>query len=90
MVILPQVEGGLYIIDPKLQSQALLGKLVIRGLTLAGQTWKLLLQQGLTHAFLREGKSGSPLADGSLPQPHLSSLGLLSSQAPRNLAPVVA
>ena len=31
-VILPQTEGGLGIIDPELQSQALLGKLVIRGL----------------------------------------------------------
>ena len=36
MVILPQAEGGLGIIDPELQSQALLGKLVIRGLTPGG------------------------------------------------------
>ena len=35
-VILPQAEGGLGIIDPELQSQALLGKLVIRGLTPGG------------------------------------------------------
>ena len=42
-VILPQAEGGLGVIDLKLQSQALLGKLVIRGLTPGGQTWKLLL-----------------------------------------------
>ena len=47
MVILPQLEGGLGIIDPELQSQALLGKLVIHGLTHGRQTWKLLLQQGL-------------------------------------------
>ena len=32
-VILPQLEGSLGIIDPELQSQALLGKLVIYGLT---------------------------------------------------------
>ena len=43
-VILPKIEGGLGIINPELQSQALLGKLVIRGLTPGGQMWKLLLQ----------------------------------------------
>ena len=47
-VILPKTKGGLGIIDPELQSQALLGKLVIRGLTPGEQMWKLLLQQGLS------------------------------------------
>ena len=42
-VILSQADGGLDIIDRELQSQALLGKLVIRGLTPGGQMWKLLL-----------------------------------------------
>ena len=63
-VILPQVESGLSIIDPKLQSQTLLGKLVIRSLIPGGQTWKLLLQQGLSACTPREEVIDSPLSGG--------------------------
>ena len=70
-VILPQAEGGLGIIDPELQSQALLGKLVIRGLTPGGQTWKLLFQQGIS-SCTDEEESGYHLSGGSLPLHHLS------------------
>ena len=59
-VILPQIEGSLGIIDPELQSQALLGKLVIRGLTPRGQTWKLLLQQGLSTCTPQRGGDWQP------------------------------
>ena len=59
-VILPQAEGGLGIIDPELQSQAMLGKLVIRGLTPMGQTWKLLLQQVISSCTPRRGGEWIP------------------------------
>ena len=43
-----QAEGDLGMINLEYQSQALLGKLAIHSLTRKGQTWKLLLQQGLS------------------------------------------
>ena len=55
-VILPQAEGGLGVIDPELQSQALLGKLVICGLTPGGKMWKLLLQQGISSCTPCQGR----------------------------------
>ena len=48
------------IIDPELQSQDLLGKLVICGLTLGGQALKLFLQQGISTCILRRGGKWLP------------------------------
>jgi hypothetical protein len=41
---LPTSQGGLGIIDPKTQSEALLAKLLIRGLAPGGEPWKELLR----------------------------------------------
>jgi len=43
-LVLPTTQGGLGIIDPKVQSEALLAKLLVRGLTLGGEPWKELLK----------------------------------------------
>jgi hypothetical protein len=40
---LPTTKGGCGVIDPKTQSEALLAKLLIRGLALGGEPWKELL-----------------------------------------------
>jgi hypothetical protein len=43
-LVLPTTKGGLGIIDPKTQSEALLAKLLIRGLAPGGEPWKELLR----------------------------------------------
>jgi len=43
-LILPTTKGGLGIIDPKTQSEALLAKLLVRGLAPRGEPWKELLR----------------------------------------------
>jgi len=43
-LVLPTDQGGLGIIDPKAQSEALLAKLFIRGLAHGGEPWKELLR----------------------------------------------
>jgi hypothetical protein len=43
-LVLPTTQGGLGIIDPKVQSEALLAKLLVRGLTPGGEPWKELLR----------------------------------------------
>jgi hypothetical protein len=43
-LVLPTAQGGLGIIDPKVQSKALLAKLFIRGLAPGGEPWKELLR----------------------------------------------
>jgi hypothetical protein len=41
---LPTTQGGLGIIDPKTQSEALLAKLLVRGLAPGGEPWKELIK----------------------------------------------
>jgi hypothetical protein len=43
-LVLPTPQGGLGIIDPKTQSEALLAKLLVRGLALGGEPWKELVR----------------------------------------------
>ncbi len=43
-LVLPTTKGRLGIIDPKTQSEALLEKLLIRGLAPGGEPWKELLR----------------------------------------------
>jgi hypothetical protein len=43
-LVLPTSQGGFGIIDPKTQSEALLAKLLMRGLALGGEPWKELLR----------------------------------------------
>ncbi len=49
-LILPLTQGGLGVIDPKSQSEALLAKLLVRGLAPGGEPWKELVwyNAGLT------------------------------------------
>jgi len=53
--ILPLAEGGLGLIDPFVQTQALLAKLVVRSLTPGGDPWKVLMRHRIDQ--------GRPLAD---------------------------
>ncbi|MCO5556695.1 hypothetical protein L7F22_010246 [Adiantum nelumboides] len=46
-VILPTSQGGLAIIDSEMQSRTLLTKLMVRGLFLGNEPWKMLLQSDL-------------------------------------------
>jgi hypothetical protein len=43
-LMFPTAQGGLEIIDPKTQSEALLAKLLIRGLAPGGEPWKELIR----------------------------------------------
>jgi hypothetical protein len=43
-LVLPTSQGGLEIIDPKTQSEALLAKLLIRGFAPRGEPWKELMR----------------------------------------------
>ncbi|MCO5571416.1 hypothetical protein L7F22_025156 [Adiantum nelumboides] len=46
-IIMPTSQGGLGIIDPDMQSRALLTKLIVRGLFPGNEPWKILLQTDL-------------------------------------------
>ncbi|MCO5614189.1 hypothetical protein L7F22_068470 [Adiantum nelumboides] len=46
-IIMPTSQGGLDIIDPEMQSRALLTKLIFRGLFPGNEPWKMLLQPDL-------------------------------------------
>jgi hypothetical protein len=43
-LVFPISHGGLGIIDPKTQSEALLAKLLVRGLAPGGEPWKELIR----------------------------------------------
>jgi len=51
-LVLPTSQGGLGIIDPKTQSEALLAKLLIRGLAPGGEPWKELLRHKVNQVRL--------------------------------------
>ncbi|MCO5586639.1 hypothetical protein L7F22_040580 [Adiantum nelumboides] len=46
-VVMPTSQGGLGIIDPEMQSRALLTKLIVRGFFAGNEPWKMLLQSDL-------------------------------------------
>jgi hypothetical protein len=52
ILVLPTSQGGLGIIDPKTQSEALLAKLLIRGLEPGGEPWKELLRHKANQVML--------------------------------------
>ncbi|MCO5551035.1 hypothetical protein L7F22_004531 [Adiantum nelumboides] len=54
-VILPKEEGGLGIIDPEMQSAALLSKLIVRGLYLGEDPWKQFMLHGLSRCVPSSG-----------------------------------
>ncbi|MCO5591071.1 hypothetical protein L7F22_045048 [Adiantum nelumboides] len=54
-VILPRQEGGLGIIDPEMQSAALLSKLIVRGLYPGEEPWKQFMLHGLSRCVPSSG-----------------------------------
>jgi hypothetical protein len=67
---LPTTQGGMGIIDPKAQSEALLAKLLIRGLAPGGEPWKELIRHKADQIRLPIHSKGpnTPDATGSLPR----------------------
>lgn len=51
-VILPLEEGGLGIINPEIQSRALISKLIVRGLFPGNEPWKAFLRSAVTECTL--------------------------------------
>jgi hypothetical protein len=51
-LVLPTSQGGLGIIDPKTQSEAMLAKLLIRDLEPGGEPWKELLRHKANRVML--------------------------------------
>jgi hypothetical protein len=51
-LVLPTSQGGLGIIDPETQSEALLAKLLIRGLEPGGEPWKKFLRHKANQVML--------------------------------------
>jgi hypothetical protein len=62
-LILPAAQGGLGIIDPKAQSEALLAKLLIRGLTLEGEPWKEIIRSKVDQIKLPVHSMGPDIKD---------------------------
>jgi hypothetical protein len=62
-LVLPASQGGLGIIDPKSQSEALLAKLPIRGLASGGEPWKELIRRYADQVRLPIHGKGPPTPD---------------------------
>jgi len=62
-LVLPTSQGGLGIIDPKTQSEALLAKLLIRGLAPGGEPWKELLRHKANQTRLSVHGMGPTMQD---------------------------
>jgi len=60
---LPTTQGGPGIIDPKAQSEALLAKLLVRGLAPGGEPWKDLLRHKANQVRLPVHGLGPPTKD---------------------------
>jgi hypothetical protein len=60
---LPTSQGGLGIIDPKAQSEALLAKLLVRGLAPGGEPWKDLMRHRANQVRLPVHGLGPPTKD---------------------------
>jgi hypothetical protein len=62
-LILPPAQGGLGIIDPKAQSEALLAKLMIRGFSPGGEPWKEIIRCKVDHIKLPVHSMGLDTSD---------------------------
>ncbi len=62
-LMLLAAQGGLRIIDPKAQSEALLAKLLIRGLAPGGEPWKELIQNKVDQIRLPVHNKGPDIPD---------------------------
>jgi hypothetical protein len=60
---LPASQGGLGIIDPKAQSEALLAKLMIRGLSPGGEPWKEIIRSKVNQIKLPVHNMGPDTSD---------------------------
>jgi hypothetical protein len=60
---LPAAQGGLGIINPKAQSEALLAKLMIRGLSPGGEPWKEFIRSKVNQIKLPVHSMGPDIAD---------------------------
>ncbi len=60
---LPAAQGGLGIIDPKAQSEALLAKLLIRGLAPGGEPWKEIIRNNVDQIRLPVHSMGPDIPD---------------------------
>lgn len=71
---LPIDQGGLGIIDPEIQSKALISKCIIRGLFPGNEPWKSFLRHAVQHSVPQRGGSWSPsnrfiFSDAALTRP---------------------
>jgi len=62
-LILPATHGGLGIIDPKAQSEALLAKLMIRGLSPGREPWKEIIRSKVDQIKLPVHNMGLDISD---------------------------
>jgi hypothetical protein len=62
-MVIPITQGGLGIIDPKAQSEALLAKLLTRGLAPGGEPWKELIRHKADQTRLPVHSKGPSTAD---------------------------
>jgi len=62
-LVLPASQGGLGIIDPKSQSEALLAKVLIRGLAPGGEPWKEFIRKNANQIRLPVHGKGPPIPD---------------------------
>jgi hypothetical protein len=76
-LVLLTSQGGLGIIDPKTQSEAVLAKLLIRGLEPRGEPWKELLRHKANQVMLSVHGLGP-----------VTSIGYLQPRSSRGLRPL--
>ncbi len=63
ILTLSTLDGGLRIINPKVQSEALLAKLLVRGLAPRGEPWKELLRHRVDQTRLHVHNGGPQVPD---------------------------
>ncbi len=82
-LVLPISQGGLGIIDPKTQSEALLAKLLVRGLAPGGEPWKELIRKNADQTRLPVHGKGptTPTSTGYSPPPSSKEPGLQCGKA---------
>ncbi len=60
---MPASQGGLGIIDPKAQSEALVAKLMIRGLSPGAESWKEIIRSKVDQIKLPVHSMGPDISD---------------------------
>jgi hypothetical protein len=62
-MVMPTSQGGLGIIDPRAQYEALLAKLLTKGLAPGGEPWKELIRYKAEQTRLQVHNKGPSIAD---------------------------